>query len=232
MRTKTMILSASCGLLGALAAQADSVYSVNVVGYVNISFTANTYKLVTNPLNTTNNTLSSVFASLTDDDGGAVVYIWDNANAKYHSYMYLGVDSGWLNVENQANANADTFAPGQGAWVNFVNGAKQVTFVGDVAQGTLTEQIYTGWNTVGSIVPQQGDITVDLGLSNATDGDVIYRRTTRTTNPWDSWTYMADAGAWLNSDTGSFESVVLGVGEAVWYSAMAPSTWTRTFSVN
>jgi hypothetical protein len=230
MRTKTIILSAACGLLAAAAANADSVYSVNVVGYVNNSFPANTWKIIGNPLKTANNYLSEVFSSMTDADGGTTLYIWDASTSKYTSYIYYGVTDGWANLNTDADANSVVFAPGVGAWIIFVNAAKTVTYVGDVSQGTLSESILAGWNQVASIVPQASDI-ISLGLTNPTAGDYFYKYTTSTSKPWQSSIYIPDDGGWEDLTTGELGTPTLDVGEGAWYYALAPITWTRTFSV-
>ncbi len=52
MRTKTLALSAILGALGTAAALAQStnVYSINSVGYINTTFPASSYTILTCPL--------------------------------------------------------------------------------------------------------------------------------------------------------------------------------------
>ena len=71
-----LILSTACAVAGSVAVNAaDPVYSVNVVGYVNMTFTANQFKLFTNPLDNTN-TISAMFPNLTDNDVGSHIWQW------------------------------------------------------------------------------------------------------------------------------------------------------------
>jgi hypothetical protein len=61
MRTKTLVCAAAlaAGLATSALAQSN-VYSLNVVGYYNVTVPANTFVLVGNQLNTTNNTLPGI----------------------------------------------------------------------------------------------------------------------------------------------------------------------------
>jgi hypothetical protein len=226
MRTKTILLSAACGLLGSLAANAGSVYSVNVVGYVNKTFTGGKYTMFVNPLNSTN-TYASLFSSLTDADTGCKLYVWDPAGNKFKSAVFAGVtDGGWFD-SNDNDVNLDTLVPGQGAWLYSRNNIT-ITFVGDVLTGSLTKSLSAGWNQVGSIVPQAGDIAT-LGLTNPNNNDKVYKFTDA---GWESFVYPGDGdNFWYNAN----DDVVvpsLDVAEAVWYKSTAAFVWSRTFNIN
>ena len=73
MRTKTLLLSAAVGAAGLVAASAQTVYSVNSVGYINLSVPAG-FSMIANQLdNGTGNTVADV---LTVPDG-TVVFKYD-----------------------------------------------------------------------------------------------------------------------------------------------------------
>ena len=148
MRTKTVLMSAFCGLISVAAVNAQSVYSVNAVGYVNTTFAANSFKMFTNPLNGSN-TLATLFPNLTDADQGCMIYQWVPASSGYATYVYLGLATGWLNNDTAADANSVTLTPGQGAWFYAVNNTT-VTFVGQVVQGSLSNPIAQGWTQIGN----------------------------------------------------------------------------------
>jgi len=225
MRTKTILLSAACGLLAAAAANADSVYSVNVVGYVNKTFTGGKYAMFTNPLNNTN-TLGSLFPQLTDADSGCNIYSWNSTTHSYDYYTYLDAADGWYNGDTSVDANAVTLAPGRGAWF-FAENTTTSTFVGDVLTGSLSINIPVGWSQIGSQVPLSTDL-VAQGLGGG-DGDYVY---TWTGTAWGSWTYVEGAG-WYNADTSNPENPVLGLGEGAWYwNNNAAYTWNRTFTIS
>jgi hypothetical protein len=223
MRTKTMILSATCGLLGALAAQADSVYSVNVVGYVNKSFKAANNVLIANPLNSTN-TLASLFPGFTDADGGSEIYAWNTTTLKYDYYTYVA-GFGWMNGDTGDDASAASLPPGKGFWFSSENDITN-TFVGEVPQGNLSFSVVAGWSQIAAQVPQAGSL-VTQGLTG-NPGDNIFKRGN---GVWINWTYI-DGTGWMNADTGDFEDPTADIGEAFWYQANAAFTWTRTFNVN
>src|SRR5271165_5836493 len=50
MRTKSILLGAAALAAGLVTSMAANVYSVNVVGYVNVNVSSNQYSLLENPL--------------------------------------------------------------------------------------------------------------------------------------------------------------------------------------
>merc|ERR1712072_1338549 len=115
MRTKTLLLTAFVGALGFTAAQAQ-VYSVNAVGYVNKSIPAG-FSIVANPLNNGENKVADVFGA---NPGSLTVYRFGDAGFSINSY------------------GADTISPGEGFFVLNSGDASNVTFVGEVPQGDLS----------------------------------------------------------------------------------------------
>src|SRR4051812_16300088 len=85
MRTKTLLLSAVALAAGLLSSQAQSnVYSVNVVGYANITLQPG-YNLISCPLLNSNNDVNTVLAVTTptiDDNSG--LFTWDNAGQSFN----------------------------------------------------------------------------------------------------------------------------------------------------
>src|SRR5437763_15367210 len=59
MRTKTLLLTAAVLAAGLGASVAQTVFSVNAVGYVNVTIKPG-YNLICNPLNGSNNVISTV----------------------------------------------------------------------------------------------------------------------------------------------------------------------------
>lgn len=159
MRTKTILLSAACGLLGGIAAQAQSVYSVNAVGYVNVQLPANQYVQIANPLNTTNNTLDALFPSVPD-----LTQFFKFNGTSYDIASCIG--GAW-------DPTGITLNPGEGGFIQSPEDYT-VTFVGEVMQGDVGIQLKTGYNLVGSKVPQAGDADT-LGLTPVLqDLDEVY----------------------------------------------------------
>lgn len=222
MRTKALICAAALAA-GALTTWAQSnVYSLNVVGYVNVQIPAG-YSLIANPLDAGNNTISNLFNNLTDPGfPGSVVYAWNGAFFAANQLDQFG--GGW------ADPTA-AFPPGLGFFVNNIAGyAVTNTFVGNVMQGHLVNTLPQGYKVVSSMVPQGGFVQ-DLGLS-ATPGDVIYM--------WNGQFFVAIqldqfGGGWpatppfnVDNTKGPF----VDVGQSFFYQSIdGTATWVRDFTV-
>ena len=221
-----LILSVACAVACAVAGSvavnaADPVYSVNVVGYVNMTFTNNQFKLFTNPLDHTN-TYAALFPNLTASDKGSIIYQWDSTNG-YSYALYAGTSRGWVDLETGLSANEWTLAPGQGAFFYSVQTFTN-TFVGNVMQGSLSFPIAAGFTQVGSIVPQAASVA-DLGLVPL-NRDMIYKWNG---TDYEYWQYANSK--WRNLKSGAVEIPTLDVGDAVFYYSDTGFNWTRTFEV-
>ena len=210
MNSKTLLLLGAVGALAMASAEAQ-VYSVNAVGYVNTTLKPG-FNLIANPLNAANNSLGSILPA---PEEGTTVYKWTGAAYSISAFEF----GAWSDA-------ALTLAPGEGAFVtNPTATDKTVTFVGDVMIGALSNPVPAGFSMRSSMVPQAGGLTSVLGFP-ATDGTIVYQYNGATQ------TYSIDAvefGSWGNSGA---NGPSLAVGEAVWISAPAATTWSRTFSVN
>jgi hypothetical protein len=160
MRTKTL-LGLALLAAGAVTAVAQSnVYSLNVVGYINIPVTANQNFLIANQLNTTNNTLGALIPN------GPPGAIFQKFNGGFSAFVFDDVDLVWT-----PNGNT-TINPGEGGFYKSPT-ATTLTFVGEVLQGSLTNTLPIGLQAIrSSIVPQAGLITTDLGLPGE-PGDIL-----------------------------------------------------------
>jgi hypothetical protein len=205
MRTKTLLLSAAVGVAGLVAASAQTVYSVNSVGYVNVNAPAG-FSLISNPLDTADNSFSSLFGDTLPV--GTTIYKWDNATSQFVSSTYLGI---W--------SPDGTLDPGEGAFIN-LGAPATLTFVGEVMQGDLSNPIPAGFSLASSQVPQEASLD-SLGFP-ADVGDTIFFWD-NATSQYTSTTYL---GVWSPSDP------TPAVGESFFVSTGAAKDWTRTFSVN
>lgn len=209
MRTKTLLITAALGAAGVASAIAQ-VYSVNAVGYVNLTARAG-FNLWNNPLDAkADNTVAKLLPGLPE---GSIVYTYDGANFKLNTWE----------LDEWSFPN-DTLVPGQGFFLRLPPGAPNttITFVGEVMQGALSTPLVAGFNLVGSKVPQAGGIQTDLGFVPG-DGDVVYKFDTATGNYAIS---TFDLGEWDPAQPN------IGVGEGIWLRKVAAGSWNRTFSVN
>src|SRR5580704_3902443 len=145
MRTKSMILGAALLAAGVASSMAQSnVYSLNVVGYINISL-ASGLNLIANNLDLdgtgTNNLMTNVLNPLVAANNTAVaVYKWDTNTSGFDQWNYsTHGGGGWVNETPGSGLpfTSATLNPGEGAFVNVAN-ATNLTVVGNVLQNTWT----------------------------------------------------------------------------------------------
>lgn len=210
MRTKLILTTAVLGVAGSLGASAQ-VYSVNAVGYINITVPAGKYALVANQLTAGNNTIGEVIPTAAN---GTIVFRY----AAGSGFVGNGREFDEWSIAGM------TLPPGVGFFIQNNSTAPQTfTFVGEVPQGNLSTPLVAGLNLTGSQVPQAGALGAALGYT-AVDGDAIYQ--------WDveNQRYKApnnfEFGAW------SLGEPTVAVGEGFFLQKSAAANWTRTFSVN
>jgi hypothetical protein len=243
MRTKTLLLTAAITAAGASASMAQ-VYSVNAVGYVNLAIRSNpagpTYgTVIANPLNGTNNSFNTVLP-LTDPYDGTIIYKYDVASQNYSDAItFFGGGVGWFSPSD-LNPTAN---PGEGLFI-FPAGPDplNVTFVGEVPQGTLSNPLppASNFSVRSSIVPQSarlGDaVTAGTLQFAAEDGDIVYLFSPASQGFSDAYTYFDGVG-WFNPNdadaTPNGPNIPVATGFFVQKSNTATKTaWVRTFSVN
>jgi hypothetical protein len=209
MRTKAL-LGAAILAAGLASSMAQNVYSLNVVGYYNVPVPANQYVMVANQLTTTNNTLGGILPTA---PAGSV---FQKFSGGWAGYIMDDVDMVWT-----PNASA-TLAPGEGGFFKSPV-ATTLTFVGEVKQGSLTNDLPIGlYTVVGSQVPQAGTATA-LGIPGEA-GDILQKWN----NGWSAFVFDDADLVWTPS-VPSF-----GVGEAFFYKKSPTATqskWIRNFTV-
>lgn len=166
MRTKTLLLTAATVVAGFVSAQADTVYSQNVVGYINITIAPNSFSFIGNQLVTgtdaakTNNNIQAVLTNCVSDANfvsNTVLYAW-NGSGYDISYYFTDADAGnqfdpthgngWYTAGGDLSTNTLVQGPRGG---NFIKNASSapltITMVGQVLQGTNVYTISPGFNT-------------------------------------------------------------------------------------
>ncbi len=209
MRTKALLLAAVFGVAG-LATSFAQVYSVNAVGYINLTLQPG-FTMIANQLdNKAGNTVTDVLKGLPD---GTLVYKWTDTGYVINT---------WEGGEWDPSPNM-TLAPGEGAFIRIPAGAPvTVTLVGEVPQGTLNVPLRSGFTIASSAVPQGANLA-DAGMSfPAVDGDLVYRWT----NPTGYSIFTFEAGEW-DPPIPTFA-----VGESFFVRTGTARSWTRTFDVN
>lgn len=191
---------------------AQNVYSLNVVGYYNVTVPASSFALIANQLDTTNNTLKSLIPTAPD---GTQFFKYTTGSG-WATFTYDELEPGWL-----PNGDA-SLAPGEGGFIkNNTTAPLTVTFVGEVKQGALTTAVPAGYAVRSSQVPQAGNLTA-LGFPGA-DGDQVFKYTAGT--GYSTSTYDELEPGWLPSEPS------IGVGESFFSRKGAATDWVRNFTV-
>jgi hypothetical protein len=207
---------------------AQNVYSVNVVGYINVPIvgtpTGNggngNYTLIANPLDASNgganaggNTLSNLFPNA----GFADEFLqWNGVNG-FNTSTYLG---SW--------SPNFTVAPGAGGFYQTTAGYTN-TFAGTVLQGNLTNAVGSGVRVTANQVPVSANVDSN-GLSAIMgfgDNVLLWNQTRNSGNGgFDTYTYFGSPGSWSPS------APVVNPGQAVFTEIAAPTgPWVQTFNV-
>jgi hypothetical protein len=209
--TKALLLTAAISAAGVVSSMAQ-VYSVNVVGFVNMSLPAG-FSLIANPLKATNDFLSAIIPTAPD---GTQVLTFNVTNQTFAADVPSYIEGfGWF-PDGEVK-------PGQGFFINLPS-ATTLTFVGEVRQGNLSAPIATGYSIQSSQVPQRGLVTTDLTLP-ATDGDQIFR--------WDraTQTYFSEVPGYIEGFGWFPSEPMMEIGESFFLLTSAAKPWTRTFNV-
>ena len=210
MRTKVILGLAAMAACAFSATAQSNVYSLNVVGYYNITVPANQLVMLANQLNTSDNKISSLLPSVTP---GSQLYKY---NGGYTAYTFDDLDLVWT-----PDGNA-TLNPGEGAFFKSPS-ASTLTFVGEVLQGSLTNTLPINALAMrSSIVPQAGTATA-LGIPGE-PGDQMYRYN----NGYTAYTFDDLDMVWTPSEPS------VSVGEAFFYKKSPTATqnkWIRNFTV-
>lgn len=221
MRTKTLILSAMIGVAGIASSFAQNVYSVNVVGYINLTLTAN-FTMVANQLDNLNNNL--VVDLIPDPPVGTVVSKYTGGGG-YANLTRIKIGT---NPASWQGATTMTLAPGEGVFIKKPTSVTSMTltFVGEVQQGDLSNPVAAGFDIYGCQVPQAGLLQTLHGYAPEV-GDVVSKYLPA--GGYANLSYVkigTQAPKWLPNEPD------IAIGEAFWIKSVSTKPWTRTFHVN
>lgn len=213
MRTKALLVAAVLAA-GLATSMAQNVYSLNVVGYYNVTIPANGgLQMIVNQLDTPDNTLAGLIKDVPD---GTQFFKWTGSTFAGSLYEDPGGGGEW--------SQDFPMAPGEGGFIKNNSGTPlTITFVGEVKQGELVNPIPAGYSLLGSIVPQAGAISSVLGMP-AADGDQIFKWTGTT---YDGYLYEdpGEGGEWSPAEP------TANVGEGFFSRKNVAVDWVRNFSV-
>jgi predicted small integral membrane protein len=223
MRTKTTLAAAAILAAGLASSMAQAnVYSLNVVGYVNVPIVAGANNLLANPLsNQTANYNTNLFDPAQVADGSTVTK-WNTAANDFDGTIatYYTEISAW-----------DLAMPlpvGEGFFFFNAGAAFTATFVGEVP-ASVSRTIAGGGATtaIGSSIPIGGSFVNSIGSFSPGDGDTVTTWSTAN-NDFDGTiaTYYTEISAWDSA----VPNVAPGIGLFLVHFG-ADTAWTRTFTV-
>jgi hypothetical protein len=222
MRTKTLLLTAALTVAAAATSMAQAVYSVNIVGYVNLTLRPG-YNLVANQLVTGSpaNNLNAVLPSV-PSESQVLKFVGGN----YTSDIFL--DGAWLN-STTGDPSLTTVSPGEGFF--FLNPGAQttITLVGEVKTGSSTVTMVPGYTLVGNPIPQEVDLLPAIGFNPGEEMQYLtFDAATQNYNT----ALINLSGQWLNSITGDPANARPAVGQGFFIlnSQGGNNLWNRTFT--
>jgi hypothetical protein len=231
MRTKVLLCAAAMAA-GLASLSAQNVYSLNVVGYVNVTLPAQQFYAVANPLDASlggtvagGNDITNLFSTAAGNiAANSSIATFNSALVDYDPAITFNGKSGtWnANLAMPPGASALYFNAGATATV--------VTFVGQVAQGNYTVATLPAqaFKLAGSPVPLGGDISdlnTKLGLvPSANDSIATFNGATVDWNPAVTWN--GKSSTWNSALT-----INPGQGFLYFNASASPKTWVSNFTV-
>lgn len=211
----------------------SNVYSLNVVGYVNVPV-ASGYNLLANPLKAgVTNGANEIMAPV----DGAAFLTWNGAGYNYNG-VDLGVAGGWIN-ENGDPAPPPQLPPGKAFFFYNPGAAGTITFVGEVVPSPGTTNslaLPPGYSLIGTPLPVTATLggsldsgaTVVPGALNmpVIDGEAML--------PWTGagYNYQGyDSGVpgWINENGDAISAPTITAGKGFFfYNPGAATTWKQT----
>jgi hypothetical protein len=223
MRTKTLLLTAAlsvAGMVSAMAATSSNVYSVNVVGYVTKTIYPG-FNLLANPLSATNTSLQALIPVAPEN-----AQAFQLQGGVYQVDTFVEELGGW-------DGPPIDLALGTGVFIYNPAPAFNVTFVGEVQQGVISNSIPVGFSMQSSKVPQ-GTNVFALGLAGKENDQIFKYVNAGAGEGYQVYTFIEELGGWDGSPpVDPAAGPNLEVGEALLYSTSAGAnpTWTRNFTV-
>ncbi|MEI7938075.1 MAG: hypothetical protein WCK27_15410 [Verrucomicrobiota bacterium] len=234
MRTKVLLIAAA--LAASLASSmAQNVYSLNVVGYVNVTLPSKQFTGIANPLDAsmggtvaTGNDMTNLFNINTAPliaSGSSIAQFSSALNNYTPAISYVALSKKW--------GGNFSMPPGKGAlYYNNANVATVVTFTGQVPQGTYNAATLGSkqFSLVGSPIPIGGNITNSTSvvglLPSSGDSVATFNSGINNWNPASS--YVALSKKW-----GTTASSTIAVGQAFLYynNGNVANNWVSNFTV-
>jgi hypothetical protein len=238
MRTKSLFAAAAIVAAGVLSSEAQSnVYSLNVVGYVNLTLRPG-YNLITAQLNDSSgsrqiNTILTNCPTLAD---GSTFFKWDEvAQGFTSSANFIGTPPdgpAWYNADYTALVT-DTAPLGKGFFIKNEGAAATLTLVGEVPQGAFNQSVPNNYSFLGDFVPASQEIKTN-GFPIA-DNSILFTYDAVAqgyTSGLNGIGTPPDGPAWYNADFTAEVIFAPAVGQGFVYNTTGGALpWARNFTV-
>lgn len=197
----------------------SNVYSLNIVGYVNVGVTNGKLALLSNPLKPSNGNYNITNTVKLQDPGsdGTTLFQWNQGTSSWVAYDWFD-GFGWF---PDAPQNL-----GQGFFLKPTL-TQTLTFVGEVQTGNSTNAISGTLSLLGSKVPVAGR---EPGGAVGHDGDTIFAWNSGG-NSWVAYDYF-DGFGWFDNDApAETNGPSLKVADAFFYKNTGGSLqWIKTLN--
>jgi hypothetical protein len=238
MRTKVLAAAAILAA-GFASVQAQNVYSLNVVGYVNVTLKPG-YNLITPQLVDTANPTAPISVILTNAPtlaDGSTFFGW---NAGLQTFTepanWVGTPPdgpAWYNADYTA-FSSDTAPRGKSYFIFNAGGSDaNLTLVGEVPQGANAGTIASSYNFLGDYVPTSQEIKTN-GFP-IVDGSTLFTWNPTTqgyTEPLNGIGTPPDGPDWYNADFTAVVPFAPAVGQGfIYFNPAASAPWNRNFTV-
>jgi len=231
-----MLLTAAVVAAGALSSMAQNVYSVNVVGYVNLTISSG-FNLISVPLQASSTDINTVLTNQTPVlDSSSLLYTWNPGGQTYNQAAAAGGDGLWYLGDYSALSTIQ-ITNGMAVFLkNGISTPSTLTLVGTVPQGTNVVRENAAYGFYGDPEPISGDLTTN-GFPVAT-GSLLYSWNTagqhynQALNGVSAADNATPNPAFYNGDFSQVIVFAPSVGQGfVYFNAGGASNWTRVFTV-
>ena len=224
----------------------SNVYSLNVVGYINLTIPAG-YSLVTAQLQGADNSFSSVLGTNLAGGGQFTAVKWNPATQSLDGQapsFYTVADgapvAGWYDV-SQTVQTTKTLSLGEAFFILNAGTSATLTLVGQVSQATNTITLVPGYSFVGSPVPVVSDLSTNSTLQLPQNESLSLSYFSVAAGTYgDTYSYYTAAdsgtpnGGWFDTTvfTGTPAPIVPAVGQGfLVLNSGTSTTWKPSFTV-
>lgn len=239
MRTQTLLIAAASALAAAItSSQAQTVYSANIVGYVNevLPVTPGNFSLVVTPLQGATNNAEDVLSCVQPGD---TIFLWTGST--FNSFIYApganDANTIWIDGSSYADVSSPQLTPGEAVFYeNNQAGPETNTYTGNVVlSNSIALPVTPGnFSFVGSTVPIGGDIDSTNFNLPVQPGDTVF---TWGGSAFNSYIYAPGANdantVWIDGNTyADAPDPQLSVGQGFFYenNQASAETWIQNDS--